>query len=345
MHKAHLLNLIKLSNYYYKLARIKYAVPLGGEDDRGGIFVSDKSIFSRPDTTPFRFEEPENTVRENKLSGKSLPPYKEFKDHYSKTQLNYRIIYLKDFFNLKEFIASSLRSPTVEQYKNMISQYITKPSLDEEIVFEGKQLLENFDSIFSKDAINIVANTLTSEDEITPEAIDHDIGHNILDTREIYPIIESDFKQAFKADYQVISKGKVLSSKSMIEKVFDNSYGKEILTAIITHNKLPRGISSLNMARGTVEDIEADLIPIYNKNGETFAGLQFTGVNFYFDKDASSINLIPIIGNQIFNYSLSPIDLRIPNINKVIKKYLALVEAQISKNLFDLVGKVYLLNK
>lgn len=345
MNKVKLSNLIRLSNYYYKLASIKYAVPLGGEDDRGGIFVSDKSIFSKPDITPFRFEEPENIVRENKLSGKSLPPYKDFKDHYSKTQLNYRIIYLKDFFKLKEFMVSNLDPPTVDQYKNMISQYITEPSLDEEIVLEGKQLLENFDSIFSKRAINIVANTLTSEDEITPEAIDHDIGHNILDTREIYSIIELDFKQAFKADYQVINKGKILSSKSMIEKVFDNSYGKEILTAIITHDKLPRGISNLNMSRGTLEDIEADLIPIYNQNGETFAGLQFTGINFYFDKNASSISLMPIIGDQIFNYSLSPIDLNIPNINKVIKKYLALVESKISKNLSNLVGKVYLLNK
>ena len=353
MNKNKLHNLIRLSNHYYKLTCIKYATPL--DED----FVSSHSEFAPPNTTfTFRSQSPENQIMPSNLGNKPLPEYSKFKEHYSKTKLHYRIIHLGNFFGL-ETKRFKINPPTVDEYKNMIKQSMSDPNLDEEAASEGQQLLENFDSIFDKNAINIVANKFSPNDQVTAEAIDHDIGHRFLDQTGRFIGIDkkhvlNNLKQALQEEYEIRSfeyvedsngneliEYKEIPPNNIIDKFFKNKLGYNLLDTLITNNRLPGSISNINLSENVIDDLSPDLLVIYNKNKETFQGLQFNGFNFYTNEFVSQFSLNT--DNFIDGYFFTPKDINIPKINQVIKEYLADVEKIIKSKMSDLVGKVVIL--
>lgn len=340
MNKSHLLNIVKLAHQYYKLAYIKYAEDIIEEQYVSPYHNEFETEYS------FRSEKPDEQLMSNE--GKSnLLEFKEFEKHYAKTSLKYRLIHTNYVFGLKAPV-------TVDEYKTMIANWINDPkNIDSKK--EGIDLLKNFDRIFGKDAINIMVYKWESDDNSTPEAIDHDISHTILNNKfvDIYLSIKSRFKEAFIKDYTVFkeSKDSGLTSvsdqeaNSVIGKIFniegENSASINFFHAIITRKKLPKGISNLNISKGEIVDLVADLLPIYNQNSESLEGLEFTGINLFFKENDLYGRSDSNFWAKVHWYCLIPKDSSLPNINPVIKEYLQLAQLAIKDKLSSLVGKVF----
>ena len=366
MHKYQLLNILKLAQQYYKLAHIKY-----GEIIEEQYISPEHEEYGDPERSPFRSKDPEDKIRESKLGNENLPKYEEFVKHYAKTKINYRLIYSNYSFGLRSSVYMD-DPPTVEDYKSMIMRYVNIPSLSDEFILEVKQLLENFDQIFSKNAINVLVNKLDPDDKVTPEAVDHDIGHRFLETIDLHQFkfsnIREKFKEALNDEYEVqsfnirdelnhqeetesvdsnnleISPVILDNTKTIIiNSLFKGIAATNIISTLITHNKIPNSISEFNLSQGLIEDLLPDLFVLYNKNGETFENLQFNGFPFITDNNLREISLNLNYDKFTEGYLFTPKNQNIPKINEVIKNYLDEIEKIIKSSILDLVGKVFIL--
>ena len=363
MYKYQLLNILKLAQQYYKLAHIKY-----GEIIEEQYISPEHEEYGDPERSPFRSKDPEDKIRESKLGNENLPKYEEFVKHYAKTKINYRLIYpkySKYFFGLRNSVYMD-DPPTVEDYKSMIIRHKdTSPE-------EANRLLENFDQIFSKNAINVVVNKFDPDDKVTPEAVDHDIAHRFLEKIDLHQPklsnIKDEFKEALNDEYEVQSfnirdelnhheetESVNLNNLEISPIILDNNKtviinylfismaATNIISTLITYNKIPNSISEFNLSQGLIKDLFPDLFVLYNKNGETFENLQFNGFPFITDKNLSEISLKLNYNKFTEGYLFTPKNQNIPKINEVIKNYLDEIEKIIKSSILDLVGKVFTL--
>ena len=328
MNQSQLLNLIKLAHQYYKLA-----VPLDEQVVLTQIYTEDKPIF--------RSKEPDQQIKGvgyNK-DHEPLQPFTQFKEHYSRTKPNYRLIHVDNAFGINSPV-------TVEDFKNIIIDHVSKAT-SAEVINEGQKLIDNFDKIFSQDAINVLVRKLSYRDKTSPEAVDHDIFHQISAKNFVSGIaaFSNQIEKATFEDYDVFISNtmeKVENKKFIIKSFFDNYIASiSFFYALIVHDKLPGSISALNLSKGKMDDLFPDLLPIYNRNGETFDGLQFTGIDFYLGNDFKTTSLNPIVSDtEASSYYFKPKDIKIPNLSAVITECLKVLETRIKIALNDLVGKV-----
>lgn len=306
---------------------VKKSVPLSG------FHVTPYSEYYDPEAT-------EESIRISHGDGMDLPSVKEFEKHYKNTKINYRIIYCK--FD-KIFGLRSDNPINIEEYRDKIKSTIDSMELSEEVLEEGNYLLNNFNNIFDKDSVNIIANKYDAKDLTGPKGIDHDLGHAVIDKYE-NAFKTDDFIKAIDDDYEIETTshfGEVI--KLPFDKNLHN-YKRTafvLLTTILANSNIVSGsISEMNLKNKELTDLLPDLFVMYNLSGESLEKINLQGITLYANNVFSSFSLD---SSEKFTIILKPKNQNIPNINKELKKILIKIEKSIKNYLNSLVGKVVIL--
>jgi len=304
-------SLLKKTDLFYQL--IKKAVPL----DEGGLVIS-------PHLSSERMNE--------------IPAIKDYIKHYSNTKILYRIIYCNSEFNL------TTRPITVSSFIASLKEKIKTSSMSGRDEEEAQYLLDN--NAFNQNAINIIANKLSGDDLIGPEAVDHDIAHQIVDNDDFYqpPMIEEEIKK----DYHIINNDtkKIVSWEDYMKNLSSdwNSFqflnkNLAIYTIIKSNPEAVNSVSSFNFKKDQFVDLLPDLLVYYNRRGENLSDMQIIGQKLY-----NSYNRWSTVSkNKKFTIAPKNEDGSVPNIEKKLKEYLNKIDQKFKEVLQSRVGKVFLL--
>lgn len=312
----------KISNQvdaFYLL--IKKAVPL---DE---VIFTPNSDYYNPNDPGFI------SPRKSKKGEMDLPPIQEFKSHFKNTNIKYRIIYSNETFG-----ASSNNPVNIDKYKRSLQWAIEQgknayKKYSHQDMEDAKYLLDNADTIFNPQAINIIVNKYNSNDLTGPKGIDHDLGHIILN-QYVIDFKSENMLKAIQKDYKIIADG---SSGSEIKTDFKEA-SFVLLTAIIAiNNPIPGSISEMNIKNKNLSDLFYDLMITYNLQGQSLKDINLNGITIYSNKEVKKFSLEP---SEEINVRLEPKNLNIPNIKEELNKLFIKLEENIQRELNPLVGKV-----
>lgn len=345
--------LIKANVYYYLSKKAEIFEGMSGtSEEYGGYFTQEN-------------ESEEDLPRENVFGGQPLPPFKDFKKFFEKTNLKYRSVYMDYLFNLpgRTIIDFDTFKSNIKKYmddyksgdlfKKIKSTNKTKLSEIEKRYKEGKVILDNFDKIFKKDAVNIIANKFDVSDDVDPMALSHDLGHGLKIDEECSAMMKSDsVARSISQDYQMIIKNKEGDIKNIeISETIAKEIFNEIIFLIISkNNEIPDSISNKNLQK-TLDDFVMDFIPdlmvYYHLGGDSLNQIKLSGIKIESESDLAYFKNISSINKEIPpGYELiciCPISQDIPNIKNNINSILQNLNSIINEKLDQLIGKIIIL--
>jgi len=315
--------------------------------------------------------------------GIPIPEIKSFQRHYANTTINYRIVYIDSIFDPgnsafktyvdDDYYLSSSSGLPLSSFKEKLLKLQDQHAseLTEKELKSVQYLLDNFNSLFREDSINIIANRYLKDEDLTgPLAVDHDLGHKIVEKvshsmRDDF--IEGNIGTAFMKDYEANpvdpKSGELLpDSRNLLSELINfndyNNYSSfgEILSFLITkNNPLPGSISEMNLAKDEAIDLLPDLLAYYNSRGETLSGLKIEGIPFFavvvdrnvLSRTVTNIKVQSKMPRLVESphaketiYLFKPKSNRLPHLESEIKEYLSKVQFGIKSELTGSVGKV-----
>jgi len=285
--------------------------------------------------------------------------FKRYEDHYSPSGFNFRVINIdRNFMNKYIVPAGVERTETVENFKKKIEDAIANKRDGKD--YENLKWLN--DAVDLK-SINVVAFKMDESDMAGPEALTHDIGHNIFNYNVKADVAFKKFIKAFFEDYKFIYQGEDVTNKvSLYESLHKNL--AEIVDflcyLLLVNSSLPEKVSDINTKskQGIVIDLIADIAADYVASGDSLKHLTpspesayayaerdssgnfiLSGEFFLNNPEASSI----VTKKSIVLLELIPKDSSLPKLNEKVGDVINLFEKTLSKYFSELTGKVFLL--
>ncbi len=333
--------LLRKIDFYYKIAKLTVSPSYFTKDTRP-IHYSDEG---KAPTV----EGISSTTQEIPLSGgrPSLSSIEDYRGYFSVTKIPYHIIFVNDIFGVTE--------TTIGDFQKIVKNKVLEDASE-----EARFLLNNWDKLFSnaENSITILANEFSFQDARDPLAIDHDIGHRLLDSDSTFSLdffqktldaINQDYLiQEFNFDHQnnEISKVRDLDQLEINDREVIFTI---LLSTFMTNNLLPNSISAKNISKSSLDDLIPDLIP-YVRRG-TLSSLidKLSHIDLYFSNKPKRITTtIDSLVSHLSNlnrdtkfFKISPKNFgNIPNLKKVFTEFAKEYDTLLASKLESLKGHV-----
>ena len=216
--------------------------------------------------------------------GKRLPlsPIRHYQQYFKPRDVDgplgipYHIIFTKHRLDVETMI-------TPEQFKEILEHILHHEDPKHPAFSQAAHLYEHFDEIFrnASGSINIIANEYEETDFRNPEAIDHDIGHKIINhiTHDfsrsgfwghVFKAVNEEF-HAIASDANEADNKAALPLKDVIKSPYDIRQFLETLlsTTLFSNPLLPESISAINISNLDASDLIPDIMPFFRAtNGD-----------------------------------------------------------------------------